>query len=423
MSEIALLAALAERDNYFRFKKYIKKHTLTDITSCIVSDLNAYYDRYSCDEVDWSEFASWFKTVQHPSWKPDKMEPYATVIETLEDYEPTEVAEDIVNSFVALDYATRIMDIATHLVDQDGKHTIADIADVLTKYSDESDVSESETLGEVHLSLEELMEKTVTGEGYEWKLPDLNVSFGTIRLGDMVGFVARPEVGKTTMVIAEATHILSQMETSTCLVCNNEESSEKLQLRSYQAALGKDAREILSDVPKSEADYKTYLNGNRFIVWKPDNGYMDKRAVEAKIRQHNPKIIIFNVLDKVHGFGGGSGNEVQAGRERAQWARELASQGRIVFIVLQADASAEGVKYLNQSQIYGSKTGVQGETDALLMIGKSEDPSEEPYRYFQVTRNKLVGGGSMWDRNKKYLRSEVEFKPQSAQYTTTEYKK
>lgn len=421
MSEIALLHALVDREDYDRYIKYIKPHTLTDITQTLLKDMQVFLDKFSEVEViDWDEFSSWFKMSAHPAWKPEKMDVYTVVLDKLEDYAGGEVVSDIINKFIELDYSTKILDVASHLVDQDGKHSIQDVLEICEQYEKCTDVAAEESVGEVHLGLSALLDKTVSGEGYDWKLPDLNASLGSVRLGDMVGIVARPEVGKTTLAMDEATYLISQMEEASCLVCNNEESSEKLQLRSYQAVLAQNSLEILKDVSKSEAAYKKFLNGNRFIVWKPANGSMSKRAVEQKIKQHDPKVVVFNVLDKVHGFN--SQNEVQAGRERAQWAREIASQGRIVLVLLQADATAEGNPWMDQSQIYGSKTGVQGETDALIMIGKKNDPACVDLRYVNITRNKLVGGGPIWNPAHQYLKSEIKFDTHRAQYTTSRFK-
>lgn len=422
MSEIALLHALVCRDDYDKYVDYVKAHTITGTTATLLKDMRTFFDKYpEIDEIDWDEFSSWFKLSAHPTWKPDKMSVYSAVIDKVEKYEGGAVVDDIVNSFIELDYATKILDVASHLADQDGKHTIEDIKDLCDKYDTAGGVAAVEETGEVHLSLADLLDKTVSGEGFEWKLPDLNASLGTVRLGDMVGIVARPEVGKTTLAIDEATHLISQMDETSCLICNNEESSEKIQLRSYQSVLAQNSMEILKDPKKSEAKYHAHLNGNRVIVWKPANGYMTKRSVEQKIKQHDPKVVVFNVLDKVHGFN--SQNEVQAGRERAQWARELASQGRIVLVLLQADATAEGQQWLDQSQIYGSKTGVQGETDALIMLGKNHDASLADTRYLNITRNKLVGGGTIWSPAHQYLRSEIKFDAHRAQYKTTRFKK
>jgi hypothetical protein len=48
---------------------------------------------------------------------------------------------------------------------------------------------------------------------------------------------------------------------------------------------------------------------------------------------------------------------------------------------------------MDQSQLYGSKTGVQGEADVQLMIGASHEPGKQLERYISVVKNKLPGSG------------------------------
>jgi hypothetical protein len=92
----------------------------------------------------------------------------------------------------------------------------------------------------------------------------------------------------------------------------------------------------------------------------------------------------------------------------------------VVICIHQADASAEGVKWLNQSQLYGSKTGVQGEADVLIMIGATHEPGDENRRYISICKNKLPGG----PRTEIALRRgkhEVMFDGDIARFTSLAY--
>ena len=87
------------------------------------------------------------------------------------------------------------------------------------------------------------------------------------------------------------------------------------------------------------------------------------------------------------------------------WARELAKKYAPVITVHQADGSAEGVKWIDMSKLYGSKTGVQGEADAIITIGRL--PEEGNKRYLYVPKNKLDGNNQAM-RNGRF---EIEIVP------------
>ena len=85
--------------------------------------------------------------------------------------------------------------------------------------------------------------------------------------------------------------------------------------------------------------------------------------------------------------------------------------------IIQADGSAEGQRWLNQSQLYGSKTGVQGEIDVLLMIGKTEEPGHEEQRFIHVAKNKKPTTGRM-DPRVKHGKFIVDFDEERGRYNT-----
>ena len=83
-----------------------------------------------------------------------------------------------------------------------------------------------------------------------WRLKCLNQSLGSLRKGDF-GFVfARPETGKTTFLASEVTRMVQQAKRPVLWI-NNEEQSNKVMLRCYQATLGLSNTELYRDIPES----------------------------------------------------------------------------------------------------------------------------------------------------------------------------
>ena len=90
-----------------------------------------------------------------------------------------------------------------------------------------------------------------------------------------------------------------------------------------------------------------------------------------------------------------------------------------MFCLSQADATAEGQRTLDQSQLYGSKTKVQGEADVLIMIGKEAVSGE--VRWLNVCKNKMPHGPRV-KAGLSHGQFEVKIDAERGRYATVAYK-
>jgi len=67
------------------------------------------------------------------------------------------------------------------------------------------------------------------------------------------------------------------------------------------------------------------------------------------------------------------------------------------------------------NQLRGSKTDKIGEADAIITIGKSNEPGMDLQRYIHVPKNKLFGGDETIETHRHGC-FEVEIKPSIARY-------
>jgi replicative DNA helicase len=89
----------------------------------------------------------------------------------------------------------------------------------------------------------------------------------------------------------------------------------------------------------------------------------------------------------------------------------------VVIAVSQIDATGEGQEYLTMNQLRGSKTDKAGEADAIITIGRSNDPAKRHSRFIHVPKNKLLGGPhSREEYRHGYF--EVTIKPEIGRYIT-----
>lgn len=261
----------------------------------------------------------------------------------------------------------------------------------------------------VSTDLEHLLGEIQRNPGVRWGLNCLNKSLGSLRKGDFGFIFARPETGKTTFLASEVTSFLSQ-PTSKVVWFNNEEQGYKVMLRAYQAFFDVTLEQLMVNPKKYNQLFQETV-GNRFILI--DSAILNKNDVEKTIDKLEPTIVIYDQLPKITGFSADR-KDLELGAI-FQWARELAKDSHAAIGVSQADGSAEGIRYLTMEHVANVKTAVQAEADWILGIGKAHDPGQEYVRYFNISKNKLIGDNDSIPEL-RHGRFEVLIEPQKAKY-------
>lgn len=304
---------------------------------------------------------------------------------------------------LALELATKAVALS------EGVGSIEDITSLVERIGrDSSPVSEDLLI--VNNNLDLLLEKQLEKGGINWRLDCLNKSIGPLRKGDF-GFVfKRPETGGTTLLASEVSHMASQVD-STILWFNNEEQSEKVLLRCYQAVLGRSLEYIEEHRTKCTEIYQK-SGGDRIIF--PDCGItISTSIIERYCSKYSPNLVVIDQLDKITGF-----IEDRKDLEYGQiyrWARELAKKYCPVIGVSQASASAENKMWLQMDDIAESKTAKAAEADWILGIGCVDEPGKRALRYFSVCKNKLIGSKHT-DQSMRHGRMTTVIKPELARY-------
>lgn len=398
------------------FSKYshlIREYVLDPESYGILQDFGAYWNEFpSANDIDWPEFFAWTRTSRKATLGPDQQRSYESAVTNI-SAQPIP-SESIIQRFVELDFASRIGGAIDGVLEGKNATGMEDVAKLVADYAKHADITRTELVTD---DLTDLLNSTIRPGGLEWRLEDLNRAVGPIRKGDFILIGKRPEVGGTSFVCSEITFMASQLPPGEDVVIfNNEEVGKKIGLRLYQAGVGATAYDLSSSPATHAAKYKAMLCGRRIdVIDKPG---MSTGFVEQVLRSKPYGLIIFNTLAKVGGFNKLEG--VQRMEALGQWARGLAAQYGVVFAVHQADNTAEGQEYLTQDQLYGSKTGLQGETDVQLMIGKSHNPAKGGSRFISVVRNKMPGGPRT-DPTMKYARFECAFDWQTGRFESLSF--
>ena len=411
--DIDVLTAVSNKDTYNRFKEHVKKHNVSKITLDIFNVLGEYWDNYPArTDISFSEFKTFYFIVRGKKIKdPSIIEAAFDNLKASLDEPTRPIVKDILAKLIETDYATRIYDVCLGIGTGKGGD-LTSIEPMLNEYKKEIGASVDKEDVFVRPSLSYISSIVATG-GLSWRLPELNVSLGPLRKGDFVIIAARPETGKTTFTASEASYMMTQLQPDEHVIwINNEEASNKVMMRVIQAYHGVTTGELMSDTANYEREF-TSNGGDRFLVLDDDSGVKTVNKIAALFAEFKPGLIIFDQLDKVHGFKQDR-EDLRIG-QLYEWARDVAKEYCPVIAISQVDGTGEGEKWIQMNQLRGSKTDKIGEADAIITIGKSNEPAMDLQRFIHVPKNKLFGGKDSLEAHRHGC-FEVEIEPAKARY-------
>lgn len=409
MLDIEVVKLLSDKERYEKYIKLINRNALSEEANNIVKALGKWHSE-AVSSFSWSKFAAWFGLVLHSKMDAAKMGVYKEMFKRLDEdptFDPAECAE-LVESLIKRDYATKAAEFSLAVADGAPK----DLSDLDTITADyrravgKLDAMESHV---VSTDVSKLVGK-LKESGLEWRLDCLNEALGPIHKGDFVVFSTRPDTGKTTMLASEATHMATQMaKEKVVLWINNEEDGSKVFARVLTSALAITTDELEEDAAKVAADYEKMMGRmDKVVIY--DKADCSTRDVELLLQKYDVGLVVIDQLYKIHGFTEEAGSEVTRQGMLFGWAREICKKYAPVLVVHQADGSAEGARWINMAQLYGSKTVIQGEADAIVTIGR--DATTGDTRYLYVPKNKLRPRNKAM-RNGKW---EIQILPEIGRY-------
>jgi hypothetical protein len=406
MIELQVLQALLNKDTWIAYRKYVDKKQLTKELSTLLDILDTHFSKRD-DSLTVPEF----EIICETSGKIDKT--HRAVLETLGScHVRPELVEDLLKAYKRKSVLSQLA-LASYDASE-GRKDIATVHKLIEQLDEQQELTTTEELSFTTDDLEVLYAESYAQPGLRWRLDTLNHSLGSLRKGDF-GFVfARPETGKTTFLASELT-FMAEQATRPVLWINNEEQSNKVMLRCYQAYLGLTTAELASDIPWARHKFQEGLQGRLKIF----NGVTSTaQEIEQLCQSINPELIIFDQIDKIKGFDDDR-DDLRLGAIY-QWARELAKTYGPVIGITQADGTGENVRWLNMNNVANAKTSKQAEADWILGIGKIHDASMEYIRFLHLCKNKLQGDPDTLPEM-RHGRMEVKISPEIARYEDIQY--
>ena len=251
------------------------------------------------------------------------------------------------------------------------KTSLEPLRNLVDKYKD--DFTPNIKIKYENMDLDSIWEDNEDETKWKFNIPTLQRRVEGVTGGHFVIVGARPNTGKTSFhasIIASEGGFAEQG--AKCLVLCNEEASKVVRLRYTNAGTGMEKEEGKRNRAKSLLLY----NRVKPNIALSDGTGEEMPWVEAAVKSHKPDIVI---LDMGHKYAERTSDKTDVYlKDAAIHARNIAKQYNcVVFWMTQLSASAEGQVNPDMSMIEGSKTGLAGEADLMILISKNRENRRE----------------------------------------------
>jgi archaellum biogenesis ATPase FlaH len=228
---------------------------------------------------------------------------------------------------------------------------------------------------------------------------------GGMRGSDHMTIYARPELGKTGLILTMAGGFAKQGAKG--IIFQNEERITRLITRQVCNLTGMSIHEVRADPRRArELAEENGFSNIKFVAMSPGT----LRQIEDYVEREEPKWVILDQLRNIAIKSESRTNQLEA---VCTGFREILKRNDTVGIsVTQAGDSAEGKAVLEMGDIDYSNTGVQAACDVLLGVGATPEQKQSGIRVMTLTKNKLGSVHDDWP---------VRFNPLISKYASIKH--
>ena len=241
-------------------------------------------------------------------------------------------------------------------------------------------------------SVDNLIKSASTTSKYRFNINSLYNSVQGLDAGMLFVIGARSNVGKSSFhaTLCAGANGWGHQNAKILVLCN-EEKPERVAARYMTACTGMTMRQIRENKQQAHRLYDPIKENIKIV----DATGKTMSWAESVIKKYRPDIVVLDIGSKFAEEGSFSNNH-EALKANAIYARNLGKiYGCLVVYCTQLSAEAEDKQVLNQSMIEGSKTGLAGECDLMILIARNrplnDQTEDDGMRYLNIVKNKISG--------------------------------
>jgi len=386
-AELDLLKVMGDREILEKHFSRIPVSALTEESKQLLGYFQEYFTSTVAPEID-PAFDSWLWLVKAPVLKDDRKDTLKAMLERLHNHVPEHwLVEALAKKLHEQALAEEVLFRCQQYLDGKGE-ALDRTAEFLSKQIKAGSFQTAEkiiadtrilkTWDEVQMTMDE-------EPGWKWRLSVLNKSFGKLRPRKLILFGARPDRGKTAALLSESLYLIKQFpEGKKALFISSEEDPNDIYFRAYTNVRSTFGAGV-SDITHR---FQVFHSG----TWTTEDLYavFDSMRDEIGIIAFNP---LYNIKIKGH-----KERDTNYFEEISKWARNMAIEFNCpVFTAAQLSESGDNKKVVDMTHIYFSKTGTPAALDGAVLIGSTNDSSDEGYRWINVAKNKFFAPDSLKD--------------------------
>src|SRR5574337_159706 len=366
--DLTLLRALSARQRFRSLRHAVPEGTLEDTTLAMLQWFEVYWAAYPEHEFIQVESLTSLIRLRSGHASPEAVALTLHTAKQLENPIDDATLAGMLGQLHELDLAGRAAALVTRY--QNGEEV--ELAYELSRLSQSTVRSMSQSTPDDYIQtpIAELLAEISDDKGIKFRrLMILAENVAAVQGGASIAIGARPDKGKTSFIANTITDFAPQCREffgdRPILWLNNEGSGKRIIPRVYQAALGLDLPGIieLSNKGELESEYTKAIGGWREMI-------------------------------RVKDMHGASMAQIEQVEQLWQEWREMAVRHDFVGMAT-VQISAEGGNNLwpPYSALKDSKTGIQGATDLILLLGSMDDPSMQAIRGISTPKNKFAMPG------------------------------
>lgn len=396
-----LLHALSNKQRYSSLKHVVPQGMVAPDTLAMLQWYSAYYAAFpERADIDIDELQSLVR-LRAAGAAPESIQITLHLIEQMRKRPDDTAINGILGQLYELDLSGR----AAALIEKYQRGEEVDLAYEMSRLAQQAVRSKASATPDdyIRTSIDTLLSEVSDDQGLKFRrIAALREHILGLSGGASIAIAARPDKGKTSLIASILTDFAPQVVQMysgqrPVLWLNNEGSGKRIIPRIYQAALGKDLNEIIamSNAGQLSAAYTDAIGGVPDLIRVKDMHGASLAQIEQVIEAQRPAVVVADMLGNFRLSSAANGaNKADAVEQIWQeWRELMVRHDCIGLATVQISVEGGNMLYPPYSALKDSKTGIQGATDVILMMGSLDNPDAQAIRGLSSPKNKFAAPG------------------------------